>query len=412
MNDCGLDIVCGVTNWAADGALENLADGVSEGFGKVVAWLGTFWIQVDTPPLLASSGGPSDEVEFLTSHLWFWTLCLAILAVMIGGGRMIWEQRGEPARDIVKMLIIFTLVSSGGVLAIQLLITASDALAKWLIDESTDGAGFGSNLTQMITLDPALGALLLIIFGVIAIIVSTLQMVAMVFRSGLLVVLAGLFPTAAAFTNTEMGKQWFTRFVGWTIAFILYKPAAALIYAAAFKLTGTNVFAPDGNGGPKLIAGLSLMVVALVALPALMRFITPMVGAAAGGAGAGAAMGALAGSAASGAISKGANMGSTRSSGGGSGSTSEKSPKTDAEPAGAKQTAATANIAKGASTAGTSASAAGAGAAATGSGAAAVAGGPIAAAALVGVQVAQKGATAVSDAASGSTGSSTGSSGK
>ena len=115
----------------------------------------------------------------------------------------------------------------------------------------------------------------------------------MVVRSGMLVILAGILPTTAAFTNTEMGRQWFQKAVGWTIAFILYKPAAAIVYSVAFLLMGHNS-GKDGLIGS--ITGFTLMIVALFALPALMRFVTPMVGAVAsgGGAGAGAAVGAMA----------------------------------------------------------------------------------------------------------------------
>ncbi|WP_254517711.1 hypothetical protein, partial [Salmonella enterica] len=83
----------------------------------------------------------------------------------------------------------------------------------------------------------------------------------------------------------------------WLAAFILYKPAAAIIYATAFYLTGTDVLKDDGTGLLSILTGMILMVLALFAMPALMRFVTPMVGAmAAGGAGMGAA--ALAGGAA------------------------------------------------------------------------------------------------------------------
>ncbi|MFK0042397.1 hypothetical protein ACIQTW_21385, partial [Paenarthrobacter sp. NPDC090517] len=233
------DLVCvgkeGVKNLTGS-ALEQVAQGVTEAFGKAVAWLGTFWVNVDTPPLISAGTKSSAEVEFLQGHLWFWTLSLAVLAILVGAGRMIWEQRGEPLRQVAVGLVRFILVSAGGVAAIQLLVTASDGLAKWLIDEATAGAGFGTNLAAMINLSGNIGVILVIVLGLLAVIISLIQLVLMVFRSGLLVVLAGIFPTTAAFTNTEMGRQWFQRCVGWIIAFVLYKPAAALIYATAFKL--------------------------------------------------------------------------------------------------------------------------------------------------------------------------------
>src|SRR5690606_9884880 len=96
-------------------------------------------------------------------------------------------------------------------------------------------------------------------------------------------------------TNTEMGRGWVKKAVGWLVAFSLYKPAAAIVYATAFQLVGTDVFADDGTGLLAVLTGLMLMIIALFAMPALMRFVTPMVGALAGGAAGGAvAMGAMA----------------------------------------------------------------------------------------------------------------------
>ena len=122
----------------------------------------------------------------------------------------------------------------------------------------------------------------------------------MVVRSGMLVILAGILPTTAAFTNTEMGRQWFQKAVGWTIAFILYKPAAAIVYSVAFLLMG-NTSGQDVLIGS--ITGFALMIVACSRLPALMRFVTPMVGAVASGSGA--AAGAAVGAMATGAVSMG-----------------------------------------------------------------------------------------------------------
>lgn len=421
-------------------ALQQAADGTAEAFGKMVAWLSTFWVQVDTPPLLAANGAASAEVEFLQSGLWFWTMSLAVLAVLVGAGRMIWEQRGEPMRQVAMGLVRFILVSAAGVTAIQLLITASDELAKWLIDNATSGTGFGENLLAMISLNEQIGVILIIVMGFIAIGVSFAQMVLMVFRSGLLVVLAGIFPTAAAFTNTEMGRQWFQRCVGWIIAFILYKPAAALIYATAFKLTGSNALGvdDDGTGGVKIVTGLGLMFVSVIALPALMRFVTPMVGAVAGGGGSGAAMGAMAGSLASGAISKGMASSGSRSGGHkssntssqtsqNSSNTSNSSTQSQKGPGGSSETSSKSSGGGGsaqpksttasgnggsigtqaASTAGgagaTTGGATAGGTAAAGSGAAAAAG-PVGIAAAAAATVAKKGSDAAKGAAESSTG--------
>ena len=82
-------------------------------------------------------------------------------------------------------------------------------------------------------------------------------------RGGLLVILAGVLPITASFTNTQMGRQWFQKAIGWTLAFILYKPAAALIYAAAFRLTGSDAFGANGVGIVSILTGMGLMILAL-----------------------------------------------------------------------------------------------------------------------------------------------------
>lgn len=318
---------CVVSDWANDqasDAIKNMAEAVADAVGNVVKTLGTFWVNVGTPSLTASPGGSvaSDPVEFLQDSLWFWTAALAVLSVLVGAAKMIIERRGAPMRDLGRSLATLVVVSGAGVAAVGLLTVSADQFSAWIINTSTDGTSFNENITAMLALNARspLGAIMIIILGLIAIFASLIQIVLMIVRGGLLVILTGIFPTAAAFTNTEAGKGWFQKCAAWLIAFILYKPAAAIVYATAFRLVGTDIFGDEGDGttfGSALLStvtGLALMIVALFAMPALMRFVTPMVGAVAGGSGALAA-GAVAGLA-SGAI----NMGSAGRGGGGGGS--------------------------------------------------------------------------------------------
>jgi hypothetical protein len=50
-------------------------------------------------------------VGFVNSELGYWTLALAVLSVILGGTRMIWEQRGAPLKDLLRSLLTLTLVS-------------------------------------------------------------------------------------------------------------------------------------------------------------------------------------------------------------------------------------------------------------------------------------------------------------
>ena len=285
------NVAAGIT----DDAINNLAKAIMEGMSQMVTTLSTFWVSMPTVNLASSDGAtPSPIVSMVNSELMLWTLTLAVLAVILGGIRMIWEQRGAPLKDLLRSLITLALVSGLGLGVISILVIAADAFSAAIIDRSTDGKGFAESMTLLVvTGQTGIGVFILIVLGLIGLIASLVQVVLMVVRSGMLVILAGILPTTAAFTNTEMGRQWFQKAVGWTIAFILYKPAAAIVYSVAFLLMGNN------SGKDSLITsitGFTLMIVALFALPALMRFVTPMVGAVAsgGGAGAGAAVGAMA----------------------------------------------------------------------------------------------------------------------
>ena len=236
-------------------------------------------------------------VLFLQSGLWWYMGAAAMVSVIIGGARMAWEQRAEPGRDTVKGLLTLVVVAGAGVTIVSLLVAAADSFSVWIIngslscDVTTDSACFGENILLLLALttNPAagsLGALLVIILGLIAVIAAIIQIVLMVARGGMLVILTGILPLSASFTNTEVGKTWFRKSISWLIAFILYKPAAAIVYAAAFQLVGTEVFTDDGTGLVAVLTGLMLMIIALFAMPALMRFVTPMVGSIAGGGGA------------------------------------------------------------------------------------------------------------------------------
>jgi hypothetical protein len=112
---------------------------------------------------------------------------------------------------------------------------------------------------------------LIILLSVLAIIGMVVQLAMVLIRSVLLVVLVGVWPLAAASSMTEMGRQWYKKITGWMIAFLLFKPAAAIVYAAAIKMTLT------ADSELSSIEGIILIILASLTLPALMKFIVPAV---------------------------------------------------------------------------------------------------------------------------------------
>jgi len=271
------------------------------------------------------SNGPSGFIQ--GSTLWILS-ALVVLSIIIGGAKMAWEQRAEPGRDLLKSLMTVIVVSGAALTVVGLLVSAGDAFSVGIIDASVEGgtAGLGAAMTGIVvTGGSTIGGfggipIAAIVVGLVILVVSFVQLVLMVARYAMLVVLAGVLPLSASFTNTEMGKTWMRKNVSWLLAFILYKPAVAIIYATAIRLTKEGVFGPkpdasivddvDPGAMVNTLAGLMLMVMGIIALPALMRFVTPAVGAIGGTAG-----GMAAGTMATGALDGGRLAGSRGDSG-------------------------------------------------------------------------------------------------
>ncbi|MEF3120104.1 type IV secretion system protein, partial [Kocuria flava] len=235
------------------------------------------------------AGNLSGSVGFIQDQTFYLTLAVAALSVMIAGAQMAWTQRAEPARDLLKNLLTLAVVTASGVTILNVLVAGTDALAVQIID-SAIGEDFQTDVLKLLALDNAtstgaadpvwLGGnvILIIVGGVVAIIVNLIQLMLMVLRTGMLFLMAGILPLSAAFLNTETGKNFFQKVIAWTLAFAFYKPAAALIYGLAIKMSTTGVWEDSGSGLIQFAAGLMMIVASVFALPVLIGFLSPVLG--------------------------------------------------------------------------------------------------------------------------------------
>jgi hypothetical protein len=136
----------------ADRAVGALADAVADGVGKVVAALGTVWVKIGTPQVATQPGSsePSPAVAFMQSQLWWFMAAAAILAVIIGGARMAWEQRAQPGRELLKGLLTLVVVSGCGLAVISLAMAGTDEFSRSVIDASLQDGSFAKNLGRML----------------------------------------------------------------------------------------------------------------------------------------------------------------------------------------------------------------------------------------------------------------------
>lgn len=315
--NCGLgDMVCA----GAEGFINSLFHGVTDSLGGLAKSLGSFWVNTPSIPLT----GEDNAVTFIRDTTLWYVGVLMVISVLIAAGQMMWTRKGQPLTELLSSLLKFAIINAASVSGVTMLLDSGDKFSAWIIKQSTD-EGFDKALSTLIGPEVfksgiTMGiAIFAIVMGIIAIIVAVIQIGLLIVRSAMALILVGTLPLAFSATNTSWGKQWSQKHVSWLIAFILYKPVASLIYAAAFKVFG-SVGKVDGDDAERMmyfICGLVLMIAALFALPAMMRLIVPAVGAASG---AGAMFaGAAVGSAASGAVNFGSRMRGVGRGGGGGG---------------------------------------------------------------------------------------------
>ena len=282
------------------GAMTGIASAIQSGVAWLVSSTVGWWVKVPSPDLSAEPA-----VGALQRWLLPITVAVAVLAMLIAAGKIVITRKANPLADIGSGLAIIATTSAVGVLLPSMLLKVGDAWSSWVLAASTSGQ-FGPRLTTILALSGATPGVV-IVLGVVAMILTAIQAVLMLFRQAALVILAGVLPLAAAGTLTPATRSWFRRVTGWMLALIFYKPAAAAVYATAFTMIGT------GRDPRTILMGFAMVLLSLLALPALMKFFTWTTGGIDGPAG-----GGFLGTMVSGAIAVGAVRASTGGLGGSS----------------------------------------------------------------------------------------------
>ena len=173
------------------------------------------------------------------------SIFLATVGIMVACVWTMVHTRGDQAVKVSKALLMTFLVTTLGTALMQVAIPAGDAFAKWILDEAgVTVAGYGA-------IGPAgasvgsIGAGLAIIAGIFGALATLLQWVIMIVRAVALPLLVAFWPVAAAGAMIRGAESGFSTLTKWLIAFLIYKPVAAIIYAFAWKLKSGG----DGIGG-------------------------------------------------------------------------------------------------------------------------------------------------------------------
>lgn len=299
MAECGFAELGCYAGEALGGVTDEIEADTKTGVEAVVEAVFAGWLKLPVMPI----GEDFGATGFLRDNLLWLAALFTGMSLVVFAFTLVFRPTKDTVRGGAGFLLRVLAVTGGGVLITSMLISVSDGFALWFLDRATAGDGLATTILNTFQITGPTGFLLAIGFALVAIGLSFLQGLLLIARNVMLPFLVGVSPVAVALSYTEMGKNWWTKYLSWFIAFLLYKPTAALIYGTGFWLLAEgDIFGSLSLGELALsvmnfMYGGALLLMSLVSFFALAGAITPVVGKLTGGTG-GAALIGLAGASA------------------------------------------------------------------------------------------------------------------
>ena len=326
--EAGGNPVTAVTNFAGDKVNEmwdsqfgDIVKSFLEAMAQVLTMAMTWWIKLPNPDLANST--PLQAITEYTGwiQLALLTASVIFMAIKLAAAKRhaLLNEAEETYKALARTVFATTMFAS----IIALATLAGDRFAEWIVDDTSNKDPIGM-VNSMLAVSAFTGASpgLLFVIGLVGILGALAQAALLVVRQGLLIVAVAAVPVAAAASGTSTGSQSYQKLVSWILAFLLFKPIGALVYAMAFLSAQdsariTEGETPTADQFQQSLIGIILLALAAAVLPALQRLIAPAV-AAVGSGGSGAAATGMALMAGAAAFTGGKSMAAGKSAGAGS----------------------------------------------------------------------------------------------
>lgn len=246
---------------------EKVAEFMADAYEELLATATTLWMDIPS-----SSGQSQQVIDWFqeSEHMRLLTGLVAGVSFIIAAARITWSSRGNEWRGAAAGFMRLLAVSTFGIAFTQAALGAGDEWSTSLVEAATVGET-SEGLKTLLARSPGL----MFMLAVLGIVTSVIQIIMLVIRNAALLVLTAAWPLAAASSISGEEAMW-KRTTAWIAALILYKPAAAIIYAAGFRLLHED----QAYGGELLAAiqGMVLLGLAVLALPAMIRLVVPAAG--------------------------------------------------------------------------------------------------------------------------------------
>ncbi|MEV5835377.1 hypothetical protein [Nocardia sp. NPDC052112] len=280
---------------AAKSAFDDVIDTLIDGVAKFLRVVMTWWLNLPSPQLAANTGEPGPVLGSIRDYTSGLQVLLMTGGIMFAAARLALAKRGGVAGEAQESFLVFGKAVFASMMFAAVITAgtrAGDQFSKWVIFDATRG-DLTSAVSRFADFDlkhnSGLGSGALLILAILGTISMLVQLVMLVVRQALLILVVAAIPIAAAAAGTGPGSQAYKKMLTWALAFVLWKPVGALVYAIAFTAAGTK------DGGQQqdsqlVLLGLLLLLMVPIVLPALMRLIAPAVATLGGGGGAAAAL--------------------------------------------------------------------------------------------------------------------------
>ncbi|MFI6217029.1 hypothetical protein ACIBCD_33945 [Nocardia brasiliensis] len=281
------DAAANVGSSVFDDLVTALCKGWADGTRLAMTW----WTSFRPPALTSSDGGPGAALAGIRDYTSGLQVVLLTAGILFAAVRLALAKHGGVAGEAQESFLMLARAVFGS-MTFAAVITAGtragDRFADWVIFDASRGdlnAAISSLIEYDLTTRSGLAPGVLLVLGVLGTISMLVQLMMLVVRHALLILVVAILPIAAAASGTGPGSQAYKKLLSWSLAFLLWKPVGALVYAIAFTAAGREQQDPQ-----LVLLGMLLLVMTVIVLPALMRLVAPAVATLGGGGGAGAAL--------------------------------------------------------------------------------------------------------------------------
>lgn len=274
---CLVDVGGQVGAAAPLGAVDQLVDSFATSVEKTLQVVSTLWLSHPSPsPDSLVVTGMQQDLEWVT-------LLVAAVGVLVALVRLGVTANPVEGVRLARMYLVMVVVTGCAGVAVATLIQAGDAMTPWFVERAY-GEGYSAGNATLLTADMfrTSGRAVGLVVGLVALVVSLAQIAVMLVRGVLIIAFMAVLPTLAADTASDSGMDRFRRVCVWIFACVVYKPVAGIIYAVGFlqirNRSGSGLAGLDEAAASTydLVLGTGIIVLSVLALPALVRFVTPV----------------------------------------------------------------------------------------------------------------------------------------